>query len=296
MDKTRALTLFLGVARAGSFSQAAAAEGLSPQAMSKAVGQLEQALGVRLLHRTTRKLSLTDEGARLVALAGPGLHLLTEALDELGHSRQAMDGLIRITAPVSLGGYLLVPLIKGFRDKYPGVLFDALLEDRHTDLVDARIDLGIRAGDAPERNVIARVVDDIELMICASPAYLARHGAPRDLAALRQHRCTGFRHPNTGRVLPWEVTVDGSLVFEDVPAVATFNHVEAEVEAVRAGIGIGQLTRLAIRGDLADGSLVPLLPQHNSARQKLYLYYPQRRQLPLRVRRFIDFTVATLRD
>lgn len=296
MDKTRALALFLGVARAGSFSQAAVEAGLTPQAMSKAVGQLEQALGVRLLHRTTRKLSLTDEGARLVELAGPGLQLLNEALDDVQHSRQHMDGLIRIAAPVSLGSYLLVPLMKAFQDKYAGVRFDALLDDRFTDLVEAKIDLGIRAGNEPDRNVIARHISDIELLICASPEYLKKHGTPKSLdELLTQHRCTGFRHPNTGRLLPWELMQNGTLVFQDVPAVATFNNVETEVEAVRNGIGIGQLTRYAIEDDLARGTLIALLPQYDSARQKLYLYYPQRKQLPLRVRRFIDFTIEFMR-
>jgi DNA-binding transcriptional LysR family regulator len=295
MDKTRALALFLGVARAGSFSRAAADQGLTPQAMSKAVGQLEKQLGVRLLHRTTRKLSLTDEGARLVELAGPGLQLLDEALDDLQHSRQHMDGLIRIAAPVSLGSCLLVPLMKAFRDKYPDVRFDAQLDDRFTDLVEAKIDLGIRAGTAPDRNVIARHVGDIELLICASPEYLKKYGVPQSLDELAAHRCTGFRHPNTGRTLPWELTIDDKVVLQEVPAVVTFNGIETEVEAVRAGIGIGQLTRYAIEADLARGSLVALLPQYNSARLKLYLYYPQRRTLPLRVRRFIDFAMDFMR-
>lgn len=295
MDKTRALALFLGVARAGSFSQAAVEAGLTPQAMSKAVGQLEQALGVRLLHRTTRKLNLTDEGARLVELASPGLQLLDEALDDVQHSRQHMDGLIRIAAPVSPGSYLLVPLMKAFQDKHAGVRFGAMLDDRFTDLVEAKIDLGIRAGNEPDRNVIARHIDDIELLICASPDYLKKHGTPKSLEDLSSHRCTGFRHPNTGRLLPWEVKRDGALMFQDVPAVATFNNVETEVEAVRHGIGIGQLTRYAIEDDLARGTLIALLPQHDSARQKLYLYYPQRKQLPLRVRRFIDFAVEFMR-
>lgn len=292
MDKARVLTLFLGVVRAKSFARAAVEAEVTPQAVSKAMNTLETYLGVRLFHRTTRKLSLTTEGARLFELAEPGMRLLDEALEQVRSSRSEDDGMVRVTAPHSVGTRVLVPLIRAFREQYPGITFDVVLTDLFTDLVEAKIDIGFRAGTSPGQNLVARKLCDLPLVICASPDYLARHGTPGSLEALRTHACTGFRRPVTGRLLPWEVMVGGDLVYLEVPAVATFSDVETEIEAVRAGIGIGQLSAYMIRDDLASGRLVPILPAHRSSNVGLYMYYPHRTHVPTRVRRFIDFVMA----
>ncbi|WER48048.1 LysR family transcriptional regulator [Cupriavidus sp. WKF15] len=295
MDKARVLTLFLGVVRAGSFRGAAVEAGVTPQAVSKAVRTLEAELGIRLLHRTTRKLSLTTEGAWLFELAAPGMRLLDEALEQVRSSRSEDDGLIRVTAPPSIGSRVLVPLIHAFRENWPGITFDVVLSDLFTDLVEAQIDIGLRAGTSPAQNLVARRLCDLPLVICAAPAYLARHGEPTTLEALRHHQCTGFRRPVTGRILPWELQVEGNLVYEEMPAVATFNDVETEVEAVRAGIGIGQLGAYTVHADLLAGRLKAILPGLSASSVGLHLYYPRRSQMPARVRRFIDFVVEASR-
>ncbi len=289
MDKSRSVALFISVARARSFSQAAVELGLSPQAVSKSVRQLEAWLGVRLFHRTTRSLSLTNDGQRLFETADPGLRLLDEALEQVKSSRQGSEGLIRIAAPTSVGSHVLVPLIRQFQRSYPDIHFDLLLDDHFTDLVEAKIDVAFRAGNPPARNMVSRRLADLALVICASPEYIAEHGAPKNAAQLQAHRCTGFRQPNTGRMLPWELRIDGGTVYKDVPAVLSFNTVEAEVEAVLAGIGVGQLLLYLIREHLAQGRLVELLPQLATANAGLYMVYQQRTQMPLRVRTFIDF-------
>ncbi|TFW17660.1 LysR family transcriptional regulator [Duganella callida] len=289
MDKARVISLFIGVVRAGSFSQAAVDAGLTPQAVSKAVRQLEQHLGVRLFHRTTRSLSLTDEGTRLFELANPGLRLLDDALEQIRNSRLDVDGVIRLAAPTSIGNAIIVPLLQEFQQRYPGAHFDLVLDDHFTDLVESKIDVGFRAGSPPERNLVARKLGDMLLVPCATPAYLERHGAPRTVADLAQHRCTGFRQPNTGRMLPWELHVDGATVYQDVPAVASFNTVEGEVAAVLSGMGIGQVPVFMVEQELAGGALVPLLPQTVTSNNGVFMYYPQRTQMPLRVRHFIDF-------
>ena len=289
MDTSRVISLFIAVVRARSFSHAAQDAGLTPQAVSKAVRQLEQHLGVRLFHRTTRSLSLTEEGARLYELASPGLRLLDEALDQVRNSRQDVDGLIRVAAPTSIGSVVLAPLLAQFQQRYPRVHFDLLLEDQFTDLVQARIDVGIRAGSPPERNLVARRLGAVHLLMCAAPRYLEQHGAPRHADDLRQHRCTGYRQANTGRMMPWELHGDGGTVYLDVPAVASFNTVESELAAVRAGVGIGQMPAYLAQHELASGALVHLLPQLDTANAGVFMYYQQRTQMPLRVRHFIDF-------
>ena len=289
MDTSRVITLFIAVVRAGSFSQAAAELGLSPQAVSKAVRQLEGSLGVRLFHRTTRSLSLTEEGTRLFELANPGLRLLDEALEQVRNSRSDMDGMIRVAAPTSFGRHMLIPLVRDFQALHPGVQFDLLLEDHFTDLIEAKIDVGFRGGNPPERNLISRRIGELALLVCAAPAYLARHGAPQSVDELPSHRCTGFRQPNTGRLVPWELHVEGGTIYKDIPAVTSFNTAEAEAEAVLAGMAIGQLAGYMAAEHIADGTLVHLLPSTTVTSGAIYMYYQQRTQMPQRVRQFIDF-------
>ncbi|WP_423200045.1 MULTISPECIES: LysR family transcriptional regulator [unclassified Cupriavidus] len=295
MDKARVLTMFLGVVRARSFAQAAVEAGVTPQAVSKAVRTLEDELGVRLLHRTTRKLSLTTEGARLFELADPGMRQLDEALEQVRSSKSEDDGMVRLTAPHSVAARVLVPLIHGFRTQYPGITFDVVVSDLFTDLVESRIDVGFRAGTSPGQNLVARKLCDLPLLICASPEYLAKHGEPKDADDLLRHPCTGFRRPATGRLVPWELMIDEDLVYLEVPAVAAFNDVETEIQAVRAGMGIGQLSAYMIHDDLKAGRLVSILPQYSSNNVGLYMYYPHRTHIPVRVRRFIDFVAAASR-
>ena len=294
MDTTRVLGIFLTVARLRSFSQAALDTGLTPPAVSRAVALLEDHLGVRLLRRTTRSVSLTDEGERLFELADAGLRLLDEAMDKTVYAKQQAGGTIRVAAPRSIGIVMLAPLIAEFQKTNPDIHFEVLLDDHFTDLVAAKIDVGFRAGTEPEQNLIARPLGQMELLICASPGYIARHGRPAGLDDLLKHRCTGFRHPNTGRAVPWEIEVDGELVYQPVPAVATCNDVEAEVCAVRAGVGIGQLPTYLIEDDLKRGALVPLLPELATSRLGIFMYYPQRRGMPTRVRQFIDFVMENV--
>jgi DNA-binding transcriptional LysR family regulator len=290
MDTTRVLNIFLSVARAQSFSQAAHDTGLTTPAVSRAIAQLEAHLGVRLLHRTTRRVNLTDEGARLFELADAGLRLLDEAMDKTVYSKQT-GGVIRIAAPRSLGVKLLVPAIASFQEAHPDVLFEVVLDDHFTDLVANRIDVGFRAGTAPERNVIARSLGSMSLVVCASTQYVAKHGFPRSANELSEHRCTGFRHPNTGRTVPWELLVGNEFVFKDVHAVATFNDVDAELAAVRAGIGIGQLPDYLVAGEVNGGGLVALLPQCATSRLGVFMFYPERERIPARVRQFIDYVM-----
>ncbi len=289
MDKFRVVALFIGVAKAGSFTQAAVDAGLSTQAVSKAVRQLETYMGVRLFHRTTRSLSMTEEGQRLYELSQPGLTLFDDALNSVMDSRDGAAGVIRVAAPTSIGHALLAPLVQRFHFANPGARFEFLFDDHFTDLIEARIDVGIRAGNPPERNLVSRKLGNIALQICAAPSYITAHGAPASIEDLTKHCCTGFRHPNSGRLVAWELHHAGATLYQDIEAVASFNTVEGEVEAVRAGLGIGQLSGYMVRDDLARGTLIHLLPELTTANGAIYMYYQQRTQMPLRVRRFIDF-------
>ena len=292
MDQTRVLSIFLSVARTRSFTHAAQAVGLTPPAVSRAIAQLEAHLGVRLVNRSTRKVSLTDEGAQLFELADAGLRLLDEAMDQTRYSKQDVAGVIRLAASTSFGSRQLIPLLKRFQLQHPDVHFDVLLEDQLTDMITAKIDVGFRSGNEPAESLIARHLAPIRMSICASPAYLAEHGTPRTLDELLLHRCTGFRHPGTGRMLPWPLVIDGELVHYDVPAVITLNQVESELAAIREGMGIGQMPDYMIAEDIEAGRIVTVLDDLASDQMGLYMYYAQRKQLPVRVRKFIDFVMT----
>ncbi|MGA0609432.1 LysR substrate-binding domain-containing protein [Caldimonas sp. KR1-144] len=295
MDDLKALSTLALVVETGSFRRAAVELGVAPQATSKTVRQLEAQLGVRLLHRTTRRLNLTDEGERLLAQVRPALSTIRDAMAQSRVSRAELGGMLRITAPRSLGQHLVLPLIASFVEQHPEVQVELELEDRISDTVADKIDVGFRTGGGMDRNVVARRLLDIQHWICASPQYLERHGRPRQWADLARHRCTGFRHVNTGKLMPWEYGENGETTYRDVPASFTTNDVDAEVHAVVAGLGIGQLPSYIAAPLIREGRLVQVLARHTSERIGLYLYYPQRAHLATRARRFIDFAVAQLR-
>lgn len=295
MDELRAISTFIRAAELGSFNRAAQSQGTTAQAVSKSVRQLEQHLGVRLFHRTTRQSSLTEEGLRLFESVRESMESLTSALDGIRNAAREDEGLIRISAGGATGRKVILPLVAQFQALHPKVRFDMVLEDGATDAVRERVDLGFKAGNAPATQVVSRRLFAIQLTVCASPAYLAAHGTPATLAELEQHRCVGYRQPGAGRPLPWEFVVKGETVYREMNHVICCSDPEAEMHATLAGMGIGQIDSINATEFIRRGDLVPLLVRHTSERMGLYLYYAQRKDMPVRVRRFIDFSVERLR-
>ncbi|MGV7211531.1 LysR substrate-binding domain-containing protein [Oxalobacteraceae bacterium A2-2] len=295
MDELRAISTFIRAAELGSFNRAATAQGTTPQAVSKAVRQLEQHLGVRLFHRTTRKSSLTEDGRLLLDSVRPSLEGFSSALGRVRNAAREDQGLIRISAGSAVGRKVLMPLLAEFSGDHPGVSFDLVLEDGATDAVGERIDLGFKAGNAPTAQVVSRRLFSIQLVVCATPAYLAAHGVPATIASLAGHRCVGYRQPGTGRPLPWEFQLDGETRYHAMPYAVCCSDPEAEMLAVLHGLGVGQIDSINAAPLLRSGELVPLLVDSTSERMGLYLYYAQRSDMPGRVRRFIDFAAGRLR-
>lgn len=295
MDELRAITTFVKAAELGSFNRAAQLQGTTAQAVSKSVRQLEEHLGVRLFHRTTRRSALTEDGQRLLESVRDSLHALTGALRQARDAAREDEGVIRIAAGGAVGRKVLLPLVAEFHRLHPGITFDLVLEDGATDSVGERVDLGFKAGNAPTSQVVSRRLFPIQLILCASPGYLAEHGKPASIAALREHACVGYRQPGTARPVPWEFDVRGETVHEPVRFALCCSDPEAEMQAVLLGMGIGQVDAINAAAPIREGRLVPLLVRHTSERMGLYLWYGQRREQPRRVRRFIDFAVERLR-
>lgn len=296
MNEVRAISIFIRAATLGNLRKAAVDQGISPQAASHAVMQLEKSLGVRLFHRTTRKLSLTEEGQRLLQGVEPALAMLSSAIDDARRSKEEVAGPLRVSAPAALGRAVLWPSILEFAALYPDVQLDVRFDDRFTDLISDRADVGFRGGSPPSEGAIARRLLPIQLIVCASPAYIERRGMPQTIDDLDAHRCTGYRRANTGKQAPWEFLLGSEIVYREIAASLCANDLDAEAEAVLAGLAIGQLGSFSAVSHIRAGRLVPLLTQHMTERESIYIYYRHRTEQPLRVRTFIDFMIARLAD
>lgn len=296
INELRAIDTFTKAVELGSLRRAAEAQGVSPQAASQALAQLEQHLGVRLLHRTTRNIALTDEGREFLESTRPALALLERAVLRVRTAKDEIAGSLRIVAPKSSFMPVIWPLVDAFCTAHPDVQPDIHLDDHIGNWVQDRADVGFRVGSPPEEGLIARQLFPLQLMPCASPAYLAKHGMPKSIDDLASHRCSMFRHPGTGRVLPWYFKVDDETVARELPPALSTNDTELEVEAVLSGQVIGLLSGISAATHIRAGRLVPLLTAHVPDRSSVYLYYGSRAAQPTRVRAFIDLAVERLTD
>lgn len=296
LNELRSVTTFIKAAELGSLRKAALDLGISPQAASKALAQLEAHLDARLFHRTTRVMSLTDAGQRLLEEVQPSVQGMQRALDHARQRKDDFQGPLRIAGPRSTFGPILWRLVEEFCDLHPGIQPDVLLEDRVGNWVEDRVDVGFRLGGSPHEGVIARKLLALQMVICAAPAYLQQHGAPQSLSALEAHRCSAYRHPATGKVLPWHVLIDGQIV--DIPVVPALcsNDEGFELEAVLRGKVLGQLAGVTAAPYLRDGRLVPLLVEHTPEYIHYFVYFGSRSSQPARARAFIDLAVERLVD
>lgn len=294
INELRAMETFSKAVELGSLRKAAAAQGMSPQAASQAMSQLEQHLGVRLLHRTTRSISLTEEGQQLLEAIQPALAMLERGLQRVRASKDEIAGPLHIAAPRSGFVPVIWPVVDAFCQQYSEIQPDLHLDDHVGNWVLERADVGFRIGAPPEEGLIARKLFPVQLIVCASPAYLEQHGVPQHLEDLSEHRCSVFRHPTTGQVFPWYLKVDGEVVSRNLPPALSTNDVELELRAVLDGRVIGQLSAISAVPHIRAGRLIPILLQHMTDHMGVYLYYGSRRAQPMRVRRFIDFVFERL--
>lgn len=294
INELRAIATFAKAVELGSIRRAAAAQGVTPQAASQAIAQLEEHLGVRLLHRTTRSLALTDEGQRFLETTQPALATLDRALNQAREAKDEIAGPLRIVGPRSSFQAILMPVLDEFCQLYPGIQPDVQLDDGKGNWVLDRVDVGFRIGAATEEGLIARRLFPVQLMVCAAPSYLERHGAPKSLDDLAHHRCSAFRHPATGQVLPWYLQIDGEVVHRHVAPALSTNDTELELMAVLAGQVIGQVANLSAASHIRDGRLVPLLLTHMTDHIGVHVYYGNRTAQPRRVRAFIDLVIERL--
>jgi DNA-binding transcriptional LysR family regulator len=294
INELRSITTFVRTAELGSLSKAALAQQISPQAASKALGQLEQYLGVRLFHRTTRSMSLTEEGQRFFETVQPSLIGLHQSLQAARQTREDLAGPLRIVGPRTVLQPVIGPVLDEYCRLYPEVQPDVQLDDRVGNWVEDRVDVGFRLGNPPEEGLIARRLFPMQLVICAAPTYLRKYGAPQSLYELDAHRCSAFRRASDGRVVPWRVRVGDSMQDQHIRPAFCTNDEAFELRAVLAGEVIGQLAVPTAASLIRSGRLVPLLLEHLVDNYSLFVYYGSRAAQPARVRSFIDLVVERL--
>lgn len=296
INELRSISTFIQAAQLGSLRKAALALNISPQAASKALAQLEEHLDARLFHRTTRVMSLTDAGQRLLEDVQPALLGMQRALQNARTARDEFSGPLRITGPRTTFQPILWGLVEEFCERYPGIQPDVLLDDRVGNWVEDRVDVGFRLGPSPHEGVIARRLFPVQLLICGAPSYFAKHGVPESLADLASHRCSAYRHPSTGKVLPWRVKIGGQASDQPVAPAICSNDEDFELQAVLAGNVLGQLAGVTAARYIRTGQLVPILVDHMPDYASYFVYFGSRNSQPARARAFIDLAVERLTD
>lgn len=286
MDKLGCMRTFVAVVEDGGFSEAARRMGVSKAMVSKQVGQLEAELGVRLLHRTTRRVNATNAGQAYFEQCRPILAELEE-LDAAMHANTANPkGELKVTSPVSFTELHLMRAVSGFSCRYPEVQLNLILSDRFVDLVDERIDVAIRIGELEDSSLVARRLGETSLLACAAPDYIDRHGEPMHPRQLSEHLCIVDSNHPTGTL--WTFHKGEELVSVNVPAKLIVNSARAARELTLLGEGISYLPSFAVAEEIAEGRLRRLLHEHHSMPLGIYAVYPHRRHLSAKVRLFIE--------
>jgi len=278
-DTLSDLTAFLAVARARSFTRAAAGLGVSQSALSQTIAGLEERLGVRLLTRTTRSVAPTEAGERLLARIGPHFDGIEAELAALGELREKPAGTIRITASEHAAATRLWPVLARFLPRYPDIKVELSVDSGLTDIVAERFDAGVRLGEQVEKDMVAvRIGPDLRMAAVAAPAYLARHPAPQTPHDLARHDCINLRLPTLGGFYPWEFEKDGRALNVRVEGRLAFNNTRLILQAAEAGFGIAFLPEDHVREALAAGRLEWVLADWSPPFPGFHLYYPSRRQ------------------
>lgn len=288
------LYAFACVARHRSFRAAAQELGVSASALSHSLRQLEARLQVRLLHRTTRSVTATEAGEALLARLGPALGQIDSALEAVNDYRAQPQGLLRLNVPRTAAYLLLMPLLPGFLQRYPGIQLDVVCDDNLVDIVGAGFDAGMRFGETLAADMVAVPVGPpMRFAVIASPGYLAQHGTPQHPAELARH--AGIRHRfGNGPLYAWELAKDGEALTVQPQGQLTLGEQPLMVEAAAAGLGIALVFEGYAAAALADGRVTRMLADWCPAMPGLYLYYPSGRHLPQAMRLWIDYLKAAL--
>jgi LysR family transcriptional regulator, regulator for bpeEF and oprC len=296
MDQLQAMRVFARVAEHGSFVRAAGTLDLSRAMASSYVAQLEAHLGTRLLHRTTRKVTVSPQGAIYLEHCKRILAEIEAADDHLRLARDRPQGKLRVDVPVAFGKYLLLPALPQFSQRYPDISLEVRFNDRYVDMQADGVDVAVRVGKVRTPDLIARRIAASRLLTCASPKYLAQAGVPRTPEELRKHRLIGHLRAEGTRPAEWQFRQGSGTRSMRLPMALSFNTVEALSISALEGQGIVQQLDLLVGGYLAEGRLVELLRDYSCEGPPLSVIYLRATQNLAKVRVFAEFAGDLMRN
>ncbi|WP_024556173.1 LysR family transcriptional regulator [Franconibacter pulveris 1160] len=296
MDKIHAMQLFVRVAELESFSRAAETLGLPRGSVSRQIQALEATLGARLLHRTTRRVQLTQDGLVYYERARDLLANLDELDSLFLHDPASVSGRLRVDMPVAVAKNLVIPRLPAFLQHYPGIEVELSSSDRLVDVVREGFDCVVRVGQLKESGLVARPLGKLTMVNCASPDYLARFGYPQTLEDLATHALVHYAVNLGTRPQGFEVWSDNETRWVKTGGVLTVNSTETYHAACVAGLGIIQVPRVGVKAALRSGTLVEILPQYRGAPMPVSLIYPHRRNLSRRVHLFMEWLSGVMKS
>lgn len=302
MDQLLALRVFVRIAESGAFSRAADTMNIPRPTVTKLVQDLERHLGTKLLHRTTRRLSVTPEGAAYYERATRLIGELDEMDESASRTRAQPRGRIRVDVGSVVANMILIPALSGFRARYPDLHVDLGVSDRPIDLVGEGVDCAIRGGPLPDTSLVARRIADMDWVTCASPVYLKARGVPKHPSELMPrpaqdeskrrvpgHAIAGYFSSLTGRAFPLEFHNTGEQILVHGQVEVAVNESTAHLSALLAGVGIGQAFKFMAAPHLENGRLIRLLDDWTRPRQSFHVLYASNRHLSAKIRLFVDW-------
>ncbi|MFJ2333998.1 LysR family transcriptional regulator [Pseudomonas helleri] len=290
MNHISGVSLFVRVAQAGSFVEAARQEGVSPSAVSKSITRLEQRLGVKLVHRSTRSLSLTAEGRIYLESCLQVLSQLQTVESSLGNAIEQPQGRLRISLPMVCG--FLLPALADFSSRYSAVVIDIEFSDRLVEVIAEGFDLVIRTGSLSDSRLSARPLERFKAKVVGSPGYFLRNGTPMQPADLQQHHCLHYRFSHSGKIEPWRFHPDIVMGEAQLPPVMICNSLEARIHYAKQGSGLAWVPDFSVRTELGDGSLLSVLDDCVAHADEFSMVWPSGKQTTPKLRAFIDFMSA----
>lgn len=289
MDRLQAMEVFTRVVDANSFTRAAETLGIPRATVTTVIQNLEALLGVRLMHRTTRRLSLTSDGAAYYEHCIKILAEIAETDASFQVGNRKPSGTLRVHMPGSLGRRLVIPALSLFHQRYPDITLDLGLSDRAVDPVEEGVDCMVRIGPLEDSSMVARRIGMLRRVTCAAPSYLERYGEPTDIAALAAHQAVNYRATHDGRAIPWVFLVDGKPVEVRMNGAVTVNDSDAYVTCGVEGFGLIQPTLFMVLPHLLDGTLKEVLTDSNPKPKPISIVYPHNRHLSAKVRVFAEW-------
>jgi LysR family transcriptional regulator for bpeEF and oprC len=296
MDKLQAMEVFVRVVETGGITRAADSLRMPKATAATLIQKLEAVLGVKLLNRTTRRVSVTPDGAAYYERCVSILAEVREIEELLGQQQSTPRGRVRVDVPTLMARSVFVPALPKFFERYPEIELALASNERRADLIEEGIDCAVWSGEIEESSLVARRVGFLYFATCAAPSYLAAHGQPRHPDDLAQHRCINHFSPRSGKTAEWVFSKDGTRVQTSLRGNIALEDENSYVAAVEAGLGIAQIPAFVLKDAMERGTLELVLGDWFPDPSPLYVVYPQNRHLSNKVRVFVDWVAQLLRE